>query len=151
MSSKVYLSGPIAGLNYHGATEWRQQAQEYLAEHGIEGLSPMRGREYDLNSNIQYKEVGMNDGVFSTNRAIITRDRFDTKRSDALLVNLEGTTKISCGTVMEIAWADILRIPIIAVMEEGNIHEHGMILEAIGYRVNTLEEALDIIVVMLGK
>jgi hypothetical protein len=75
----------------------------------------------------------------------MTRDRFDATRCDVLLVNLLGAERVSIGTVMEIAWADLRRTPIVAVMEEGNVHEHGMVNEAIGFRVTTLDEALNII------
>jgi hypothetical protein len=42
----VYLAGPISGLNYDGATEWRIGFAGALAEVGIKGLSPMRAKEY---------------------------------------------------------------------------------------------------------
>ncbi|MGZ5095552.1 MAG: hypothetical protein ACXWCH_30925, partial [Burkholderiales bacterium] len=77
---------------------------------------------------------------------VMTRDRFDATRCDVLLVNLLGTTRVSIGTVMEIAWADAKRIPIVVAMEpQGNPHEHMMIAEAIGFRVPTLDEALHIV------
>ena len=68
-----------------------------------------------------------------------TRDRFDATRCDLLFVNLLGAKETSIGTVMEIAWADLLRKPIVLAIEpEGNIHDHGMIKEAIGFRVPSL-------------
>ena len=133
MSKRVYLAGPISGLDYNGATEWRNYAKQYLKDNGnIEGYSPMRGKEF-LKHITEFKVTGYDENPISNNRAIMTRDRFD-----------------AIGTVMEIAWADLSRIPIVMVMEKGNIHEHGMILEAIGYRVDTLDEALDIICLMLN-
>src|SRR5260221_181803 len=42
----VYLAGPITGLDYAGATDWRNEAKLQLALEGITGLSPMRGKEY---------------------------------------------------------------------------------------------------------
>lgn len=150
MSKRVYLAGPISGLDYNGATEWRNYAKQYLKDNGnIEGYSPMRGKEF-LKHITEFKVTGYDENPISNNRAIMTRDRFDATRADVLLVNFLGTSRISIGTVMEIAWADLSRIPIVMVMEKGNIHEHGMILEAIGYRVDTLDEALDIICLMLN-
>jgi hypothetical protein len=35
-------------------------------------------------------------------------------------------------------------------MEEGNIHEHAMVNEAVGFRVATLQEALDLAVAIIG-
>lgn len=148
----VYLAGPITGLDYAGATDWRNEAKLQLAEAGITGLSPMRGKEY-LSG---VKEFTM-DGdkyspfsVMSSNRGIMTRDRWDATRCDVLLVNILAAKRVSIGTCMEIAWADAVRTPIVCIMEpEGNPHEHGMILEAIGFRVPNLNEALHIIKAML--
>lgn len=148
----VYLAGPISGLSYDGAVEWRDEAISQLAEIGIKGLSPMRAKKYlegmqDLDKNcIEYGAIN----CLSSPRGIMTRDRFDCTRCDVLLVNLLGATKVSMGTVMEMAWADLSRIPIICVMEPGNVHEHAMISEAIGFRVSTLEEGMNLVKAILG-
>jgi nucleoside 2-deoxyribosyltransferase len=152
MSGLVYLAGPITGLNYDGCTDWRETAISELAEFGIKGVSPMRGKEY-------LKSIGVISGTgeeyahlgpISLPRGVMTRDRFDATRCDALLVNLLGAPKVSIGTVMEIAWADLSRIPIVCVMEAGNVHEHMMINEALGYRVDSMEQALHILKVLLS-
>jgi nucleoside 2-deoxyribosyltransferase len=151
--SKVYLAGPITSLNYKGATDWRFYAKSELAKVGILGLSPMRGKEY-LDKVPEFTADGdayKHMGVLSSNRGIITRDRWDATRCDVLLVNLLGAPKVSIGTVMEIAWADSKRIPIVCCMEEtGNVHEHGMIAETLGYRVPSLDEAIHVIKAVLG-
>lgn len=143
----VYLAGPISGLNFAGANEWRKAVTAYLAQHGITAISPLRGKEYLESVPIlsghgrEYAHLG----ILSSARSIMTRDRFDATRCDVLFVNFLGATSPSIGTVMEIAWADSKRIPIICAMEaEGNPHDHMMITEAIGFRVATLEEALHI-------
>jgi nucleoside 2-deoxyribosyltransferase len=152
MHKLVYLAGPITGLDYAGCTNWRNMAVATLAFAGIKGLSPMRWKEYlreqgilpalrNAQEDYEYAKYG----VMSTSRGIMTRDRFDATRCDVLLVNLLGAEKVSVGTVMEIAWADLKRTPIVAVMEAGNVHEHGMVNEAIGFRCDTLEEGLNIV------
>ncbi len=79
----------------------------------------------------------------SSSRGIMTRDRFDTMDCDAVFANLLGATIVSIGTAMEIAWADMLRKPVILVMEaSGNLHDHPMIREAAGYRVETVDEGI---------
>ena len=139
---KVYLAGPITGLTFDGATNWRTQVISALPPH-IVGLSPLRGKEY------LEKEAAVKDSydmhALSTKKAIVTRDRFDATRCDVLFVNLLGAEIVSIGTVMEIAWADAHRIPIILVMEEGNIHTHGMLIEVAGYVVGSLTEGLFIL------
>jgi len=52
---------------------------------------------------------------------------------------------------MEIAWADLSRIPVVLVMEpEKNGHDHAMIREAAGFRVSTLDEGLRIVKAILS-
>ena len=163
MKGMVYLAGPITGVNYQGCTDWRKHAVTRLAEHGIKGLDPMRGKEY-LKAIAKDKPFTCDgdayavQGPLSTNRGITTRDRWDATRCDVLLVNLhgdnlgtdpDGKPRISIGTIMEIAWADANRIPIVCVMEPGNPHDHGMVREVIGFRVVTLEDALDLVIAML--
>ena len=143
----VYLAGPITGLDYAGATDWREYAIAELAKGGIKGLSPMRAKNFL--ANVTAFEANC-DGygslnALATNRGIMTRDRFDATRCDVLLVNFLGAKRVSVGTAMEIAWADLARIPIVCAMEpEGNPHDHGMINEALGYRVTSLDEAIAI-------
>lgn len=137
--STVYLCGPIAGLSYEGATDWREYAAEKLKP--AKALSPMRNKEF-LKDVGELASCGYDKSVLSTNRGIMTRDRWDATRCDVLLVNLLDAKRVSIGSIMEIAWADLVRTPIVCAMEPGNPHEHGMVSEAIGYRVGTLDEAI---------
>lgn len=147
----VYLAGPISGLSFNGAVDWRQEAIEELSDVGIRGLSPMRYKEYlkaeDLiiDSYEEGKDIHSLAPILSSSRGITTRDRWDVSRCDVLLVNLLGAKTVSIGTVMEIAWADAYRKPTILVMEEqGNLHDHSMIRESIGYRVTSMEDAIEV-------
>lgn len=149
--SKVYLCGPITGLSYDNATDWRDYAIEWLKPYGIEALSPLRFKTYlqgieDLQG---HHDEYASAGVLSSGRGIMTRDRFDATRADMVLANFNGAEKISAGSVMELAWADLKRIPIVAVMPDGNVHDHAMIKEAIGFRVDTLEKALEVVKAVL--
>lgn len=144
----VYLAGPISGLNYEGATDWREYAKGELEKSGIKGLSPMRAKDF-LKGVEHFTKECVNEGTYgalASPRGIMTRDRFDATRCDVLLVNLLGAKSVSIGTVMEIAWADAVRTPIVCAIEPtGNVHEHAMIDQALGYRVSTLEEAIHIV------
>lgn len=145
----VYLAGPITGCSYEGCTDWRNEAIERLACHGIKGLSPMRAKDYLMAE----KEITgcYEDKVMSCQRGVTTRDRFDCTRCSVLLVNMLGAKKVSIGTVLEIAWADAHRIPIIYVSEPtGNPHEHPMINEIYGFRVSTLDEAISVAIRILA-
>ena len=92
-------------------------------------------------------------GAFFTSRGIMVRDFNDVKRCDALLVNLIGLTKPSMGTIMELAWAYAMQKPAVVAMErEGNPHDlHPMIHEAVSFRVETLDEAIDSVAVILNR
>jgi nucleoside 2-deoxyribosyltransferase len=148
-SFQVYLAGPITGLTYDGAEDWRAYAKAELAKYDIRGLSPLRAKDYLRQVNGPISGTGeeyAHLGVLSLPRGVMTRDRYDATRCDVLLVNLLGAERVSIGTVMEIAWADAKRIPIVVAMEaKGNPHEHMMVAEAIGFRVTALEEALHIV------
>jgi nucleoside 2-deoxyribosyltransferase len=147
--SRVYLAGPITGLTFEGCTDWREYAVKELDKVGITGLSPMRAKDYLSSMSVigdNYdgrKDINPLADILSGSRGITTRDRWDTTRCDVILANFLGAEKVSIGTVMEIAWADSVRTPSIVVMEpEGNVHDHAMIRECIGFRVETLEEGL---------
>jgi hypothetical protein len=151
MKPSVYLAGPITGLNYNDTITWREFVAADLKAVGINAFSPMRAKNYL--ANIKNLEMPTpNDDVYaalsplSSSRGIMTRDRWDATRCDVLFVNFVGAEKVSIGTCMEIAWADLSRIPIVCVIEsKGNPHEHGMIMESVGFRVTTLDEAIHIV------
>lgn len=148
----VYLAGPISGLNFTEATDWRKETISQLAIVGIRGLSPMRGKEYlaSLASISGHGREYEHMGVLSTPRAVMTRDHFDCTRCDVLLVNLLGAKSVSIGTCMELAWAFTRQIPTVCAIEkEGNPHHHMMVSEAIGFRVDSLQAAIDVTVGIL--
>jgi len=135
----IYLSGPITGCTYKGCTDWRKQVATELAS-DVVGVSPLRGKDYLAHMTSM---PHTHENVMSTQRGIMARDRYDTMHTDALFANLLGTEIVSIGTCMEIAWADMLRKPIIMVIEpDGNLHDHPMVREAASYRVETLEEGV---------
>ena len=138
---KVYLAGPIAGVEYCGCNDWREYAIRELAKDNILGISPMRYKGKFSSEEVMRDSEGGN--VMTTGRGIITRDRYDVSSCDILLANLLGARKVSIGTVIEYGWADMMRKPIITVVEsEGNPHDHNFIQQMSGFRVKTLEEGL---------
>lgn len=151
----VYLAGPIAGITGYEATDWRTLAAHRLEIHNIETLSPMRakqslGEQSRISVNYHdYEKLG----TFFTSKAIMARDFNDVKRCDVLLVNLLGAPRPSLGTVMELAWAYALQKPaVVAIEAEGNVNDnHPMIHEAIPFRVETLDEAIDAVAVILNR
>lgn len=138
----VYLAGPIAGETYDTAVQWRDVVKQKLDEVGIDGFSPMRGKQY-LRDKSKLHSFGYNEHILSTQRAIMARDFNDVKSRDLLIVNLLGTQSVSIGTVMEVAWAFAMQKIVIVVMEENNnLHDHAMMREAFSYRVTDLDSAV---------
>jgi nucleoside 2-deoxyribosyltransferase len=146
--SKVYLAGPILGQTYQGCNDWREYSIKWLAQYEIKGVSPMRAKLH-LNDG---REITDNyEDALCCSRGIITCDGFDVMNCDMMLANLLGAKRVSIGTIGEFFWADAYRKPVIAVMEkEGNPHEHAMIREITGFRVETLEEGLAVVRAVLG-
>ncbi len=148
MNPLVYLAGPITGCTYEGAADWREQVKEALKDKPVTALNPLRGKFF-----LKGEESIGNDyaELLGCSRGIMTRDHWDATRCTVLLVNFLGAQRVSIGTVMEIAWAWENRIPVIVIMEpKGNPHEHAMIREATGFRVETLEQALGVVKSLLN-
>lgn len=138
----VYLAGAITGYSYDECTDWRTEITKHL-DPRIDALSPLRAKEY-LKSETNMKSV-YDFNVLSSQKGIMTRDFNDCKRSDVIIVNLSSTKRVSIGTVMELAWAFMSQTPVVCIMEdEGNVHEHPMVREAISYRVNHIIRAAEI-------
>jgi nucleoside 2-deoxyribosyltransferase len=146
----VYLAGPIAGLGYAGATDWREFATCVLSDEDIVALSPMRGKQYLQDVGVIGSSHTRPDRPLSTPQAIVARDYFDVKRADLILVNLLGATRVSIGTMFEAAWCLHWRKPLVLVMEEsGNPHDHWFVHQAAGFRVSRLTDGLELTTAIL--
>jgi len=147
----VYLAGPITGLNYGEANDWRQEVIQKIPA-SIQTLSPMRGKSveaYARQSEDGKIKQSYEEDPLCSSKGINTRDFNDVKRADLILVNLLNSTKVSIGTVMEIAWAKAFSKPVVLLMEKGNIHDHVMLKFPCGYIVDNLEQAIHITKVVL--
>lgn len=151
----VYLAGGIAGVSGATAMDWRDDATRDLDNRCVSTLDPMRakhllGEQTCISSDFHDYEQ---NGVFFRSRGIMVRDYNDVKRCDALLVNLLGAQHPSLGTIMELAWAYALQKPAVVIIEaRGNPHDnHPMIHEAMSFRVETLDEGIDAVAIILGR
>ena len=144
----VYLSGPIAGLTFTEGADWREYATKCFPPH-IQGVSPLRGHR--MLEGLGPITNLMIEHPFRKDTAINRRDKFDTLRAAALLVNLLGTKKVSIGTVMEMAWAFDHSIPVVLAIEpEGNVHDHPMVRDCTTVRVSSLDEAIEAVVAIVA-
>lgn len=149
----VYLAGPITGLTFDDSVEWRDYAKQDLDDAGIDAFSPLRVKGYlrafgELDAGTDNSKYA---GVHPLSNAagIMARDRNDVRSRDMVLANFIGAERISVGTCIEIGWADAWRKPIVAVMEEDNIHRHAMLNQACGFIVPTIEDAIEIVKAVL--
>jgi nucleoside 2-deoxyribosyltransferase len=150
VSKTAYLSGPIKGLSYGQATDWRQHAIEVLRQTGIVGISPMRYKEYlnrikilDEENYIHLEEMVAKQ--LTSDIGITARDKFDTLNCGVFLANLLKAEKVSIGTMIEYGWAAAANKPIITIIEkEGNPHDHQIIRALSSFRIETLDDGLHI-------
>ena len=149
MSKTIYLAGPITGLTYGESVNWRDYMSNLLTPFGVRTLSPMRGKGYLLSAGV-LQASGYDDTILSSAKAIVARDRNDTMKCDLVIMNLLGATRISIGSMIELGWADAARVPVVLVMEPGNVHEHAMVHEMSGFRVSTIGEAVNTALSVLG-
>lgn len=143
----LYCAGPITGVSYDESTDWREYVASKLPPH-IKAVSPMRGKKYlanEKNVKDSYEEHPL-----SCQKGITCCDRMDVMRCDMILVNFLGADKVSIGSVMEVAWADAWRKPIVVVMEKDNVHSHAMLREVSGFIVSSLDEAITIATAVLS-
>ena len=142
----VYLAGPIAGQSYTESVWWREYASSKFPPHII-GVSPMRGQKFRGAPVLRTDPYAR---ALTSPKGITHRDRMDVMRADLVLMNLTGTTEISLGTVMEAAWADAFRKPLVIAMEESNPHRHPMLCEVAGFIVPTIDEAIAVAIAVLS-
>lgn len=104
MRKKIYLCGPIFGMNDAEATNWRATVRDLWCGRGGAVLDPMirdaRGKEEDP------KVVA----------EVVEQDKLDIANADGLIVYW---FQPSVGTSMEILWAWMLRKPIALVNASG--------------------------------
>lgn len=142
MKPRVYLAGPIKGLEYGDSVAWREVMQVALAPE-IEAFSPMRGksalRSLDGPLGSEYGDEFM---LLCSPRAIVTRDRFDVVRADLVIVNLSGAEHVSIGTMFEIAWSSLRGIPVVIIDDYStDTHRHPFVTECADWIVGDLEDA----------
>jgi hypothetical protein len=91
------------------------------------------------------------DEPLATDRGIMCRDRNDCCTANVLLVNFIGAKTVSIGTVMEVAWANRLQIPVVVALPETDIHNHPMMRQAYDYVCGSIDEAIRITKTIIGE
>jgi nucleoside 2-deoxyribosyltransferase len=133
---KIYLAGGINGLTEEQAFGWRKRVTALLKPLGVQCLNPIKSEDFNkFSTGGKFNEGDM---------TCYWKDKFDVKRADIVIVNMENTK--SYGTIVEIGWASALGKLIIVINPKGITHPF-IIAEAI--QVETLEQAVELIKEML--
>lgn len=106
----VYLAGPITGLEFDEAKDWRDDFIAELKRHGWNGLSPMRDKE-------EFRIKGKLSAFFDEGAAAVDRDLRDIEKSEAVIINFRDAQAVSLGSSAEMGYAYALGRPIIVVVE----------------------------------
>lgn len=142
-NKSVYLAGPMSGLTFEDFHAWREHVSQKLQELGITCYSPSRHKEFLRGKGIIPK-VGGGKRPLSLAKGILARDFNDVKNADLLFVNFLHSKEVSIGTCCEIAFAHCFRIPVVMVIEEGNCHDHDFLNEISAFKVNNLDEGIEL-------
>lgn len=152
----VYLSGPIAGLTYAEATDWRDEIS-FALDPGIKTLSPMRGKSMLVDKGrittdlLASMRAESSDVLNIDSQAITTRDRFDVQRCDAMILYmLDASPKApSVGSSIELGWADAWRVPVIMVCKRDDDMQwywrHPLVRSIVGWHVEDLQTAARVV------
>ena len=148
----VYLYGPIAGLTYAEAEDWRTWMRRELREYDIDAVSPLRFKnalEHRGKLTGHGRDYG-DLGVLTSGPAILARDKFDVLRADMLVGNFLGADRVSIGSMFEQAWAHQLHKPIaVAVDDDSHPHDHLFFNQTVDFRVSSLDALRDVVLAVL--
>lgn len=139
MTHSIYLSGPVSEVPPNIVQEWRANFEkEIQVPNGprIECINPMRFAKST--------PMSIGDPTYIT-----SRDRFDVQRANLLVVNFlyehQDQDIISIGSVIEMAWADAWRKPIIMAVPvdwKSRLSSHPFITDIVTTIVHTEEELI---------
>ena len=154
MKKVIYLAGPIAGLNKQEGTAWRDVVSNDLREASngnIIGISPLRCEP--VQPGMKYDEPGAVDKLWSDPRSINAKNWLDTMSSDLVLAYLPkvyNDRRPSIGTLIEIGWTIGLNKPLIVVSDDNQLLDHPLIKCNAAWRLNELEDAVEVIIGLFG-
>ena len=145
----VYLAGPITDSKEDEANDWRRYVADKLIKHGIVGISPLRCEPI---SGERYTATHA-DPRFGTARAICAKNVFDIRTCDMTIAYFPKPVPgkhASYGTIGEVCWAYILGKHAVAVSDDSEIIAHPVVNSCAGWMLSTLDEAIDVVVGVLG-
>lgn len=137
---KIYLVGFISGEHMKECVEWRKKiVMHYRAlDWDIIFLDPLNGKDLEsidkegLNSNIPQK-------------AFLHRDYKCVTEADLIIANMNtfGSTRPSIGSIYEMAWAWVLRKPLILITKDSIYKDHPFTKDTYSVVVESVEELIE--------
>jgi nucleoside 2-deoxyribosyltransferase len=141
---KVYLAGPIAGQTGEKLLNSIAEKTAILTDIGYIVYQPMVGKSHIIPHKETYKASGYEQFAVATNHSIFARDKWMVQQADIILADLSPSgDRVSIGTMMEIAWANLLGKMVIVVLPDGNIHDHLFVLEAATHVFKNMDQVYD--------
>lgn len=138
----IYMVRPISGCEFKEVIAYYEDVADILQDVGYEVLHAMMGKCEFRGQQGLFKKDGYTHPI-STDRAIIGRDRWMTKKADIVFANFLGAKLVSIGSVMELAWAFDHGKHVVIAMEEDNIHRHAFVMQCADIIFPTHEESID--------
>lgn len=133
----VYLAGFICGRKLKECIEWRNKLKNDKRLKGLIFLDPFQGKDLPT-----ITPEGLKSSV--PGAVVFQRDFISVKNSDILVVNLDtfGDNRPPVGTLFEMAWAYLLRKPIITIAKEAHYKFHPFIANSSSVIVPKVEDAV---------
>ena len=138
---KIYLARSISGLSYAEVMEEYRKTTKLLSPFYVI-LNPMTAKGH-LKSEVEFASYGKYTHPVSVGHAIYERDKWMVSTCDVLLADLSGTTKVSIGVMMELAWAALLGKHTVLILPEENIHTHTFVRESADVVFTDYDEAIE--------
>lgn len=151
MKRYVYLAGPIFGLSYHEAMDWREEASAAFLP-GILGVSPMRMKEF-LEGENRIGHHYAEERICGAPMPVACRDFNDVLCADAVLAYVpkwSAERRSPCGTILEIGFAIANQKPIVLVSDYERVRKSPLIMGKVGWQLDTLDEGIAAVNAILG-
>jgi nucleoside 2-deoxyribosyltransferase len=138
---KIYLAGPISGYGYKERVAFFESKAKPLRRAGYTVLHPLLGKGH-LRNEIKFRAHSYEHPV-STNHAIFERDYWMVTQADIILADLSSATRVSVGTMFELAWAQQLSKHTLVILPvDDRLHRHAFVLEAADIVFDTVSAAM---------
>ena len=151
MNKYVYLAGPIEGLVWSEAFEWRKKAEIFLKDAGIEVYNPgifvpdfLKGEKITLEAVAKIT----NTFILDLKDQLYFHSKFELENCNIILFNLKHSeiTPISVGTFWELGASSVESKLRLAINMPQKFKRNPFISNSINLNFGSLDEALDYIV-----